>query len=889
MSELNFQRLNALFEQANTLPEADWPEFVRQHCADDEVTGERLLAMLKADQQLTSDPIGGAVAAAGAANAAPPEQIGNYRVLGELGQGGMGKVYLAEREQPGFVQQVAIKVLHAAEHSALLTRRFTQEQQLLATLNHPGIASLIDVGQTDSGLPFVVMEYIDGISLTAYAYQLKLSVNARIELFLKLLDAVSYAHRNLVVHRDLKPDNVLVDGNGTVKLLDFGIAKLLNDQPAQSVGTLTRAGAMTPTYASPEQVRGLAISTQTDVYSLGVLLYELLAGRLPYDLDNVTDPLALERQICEQSLPAPSSRPARDAISPRRLRGDLDKIVLKALRKEPDRRYSSVDQLADDLRRHLNGMPVTARADSLWYRASKLIGRNRLATASLALLFASLLGFALVSRQQSAQIASERDRAEQEAAAANQAAEFMIGLFKVSDHRESSPETLTARDLLDRAADQIEDDIDAAPLLRARLMHELGMAYANIGDYQGGLRLLNGALDIRRREFGDNSLETADSLNRIGNFHRQYGRTAEAEQALREALEIRERLNDGPDADLADSYNNFGLFQRQIGQHEAAIETLNRSISMHRQLADGENNAYVAYASHNLSQAYQELGDYREAENIIRQSLAIKREVGLENRSTYANSLAVLGSIQRARGQFEQAVTSREQSLALRRRVFSDPHPNLVAGIIGLAALRTELGEFEVAGALLDEALPIAEATGGSNSSIVARVMRVRGRWHLAQGQTRAAIETLQRALTIREQTLTADDPTRWAAAHQLAVAYLADGQLAEAQRLLNGSTALFAQRFAPDHPDVLAAKARSAWLSWRLGDPTRSQRLAEEVIATNPPTSFVTDREKWFAYQLLSQVGGESVSRSSREQIDLIESRYAVRWDGISDSIFER
>ncbi|MEM6937571.1 MAG: serine/threonine-protein kinase, partial [Pseudomonadota bacterium] len=695
---IDFDTLDRLFNEALKLPHEQWPTFIAEHCGADPDAGQRLLAMLNADQahDTRSDPLGNAISdqRSHLTPAALPEMIGPYKVEEELGRGGMGAVYRATRQHEGYEQQVAIKLLHAGTAPGVVRERFQIEQAVLARLRHSAIAGLIDAGETDDGLPYVAMEYVDGENLTDYATRRKLNERDRVKLFIQLCGAVRYAHSNLIVHRDIKPDNVLVDPQGMIKLLDFGIAKLLpTDGGQDAAGTLTRAGAMTPTYASPEQVRGQPITIASDIYSLGVLLYELLTGELPYVVDSSASTLELERQICETDPLPPSRRlvtgeqPASgaSAVNPRRLRGDLDRILLKAMRKEPERRYDSAAQFADDLQRFLEGRTVSARPDSLGYRLQKLVSRNPLGAAATALLFVSLLAFTFTTRWQSLQIEAERDTARQEAEAARQVADFMVGLFERSDPRTSDMKEVTARDLLDEAAATIDQEMAAAPINRARLMHIIGMAYVNQGDYSGGLVLMEKALNVRREVFGNDSLEVADSLNRMGNFHREFGQPEKAETALREALEIRERLASGPDTDLADSYNNFGLFLRGSGKYEQAIEMLNRSRQMHEAVT-GPDSLNLGAPLHNLAQAHHALGEYRRAKQLLERSLEIKRNQGMENRATYANSLAALAAVETDLGLFETAIEHRALALEIRRAAFADAHPSLVAGLTGMAA-----------------------------------------------------------------------------------------------------------------------------------------------------------------------------------------------------------
>ncbi len=871
MSRVDFRHLEALFNEAVTLPREQWPTFIRDSCGGDTELAAQLDAMLRADS-VDHDPLVAVVNPTDRVTELP-DQIGPFRVVRELGQGGMGAVFLAQRPVGDGQQQVAIKLLQDQFASSFWRNRLNQEAQVLASLSHPNIAQFVEAGESSGGRSYVAMEYVDGQSLIDYAESNDLNTKQRLKLFAQLCQAVAYAHRNLIVHRDLKPENILVDASGHLKLLDFGIAKLLPADGADNErGTLTRAGAMTPPYASPEQVLGEPISTLSDIYSLGVVLYQLLTGQLPYQVSAKSSAIELERQICQTQPQAPSLR--LRAASGGKLSADLDHIVLKALRKEPARRYQSAALLADDLARYASGRAVQARPDSLWYRARKFILRNPLASGAAGLLAATVLVFTISSQRQAARLEIERDKARQEAEVANQVSDFMVDLFRVSDHRESNEHALTARDLLERAAASVGQEIDASPQVRARLMHTLGLAFANIGDYDGGIKLLEGAMQIHLEAHGENSLEVADSLNRMGNFHREYGRYAEAEQALRRALDIRESVYTEPNEDLADSYNNFGLFLDQAGQSEQGIEYLQRSIDMHRTLSG--NNQYVAYALHNMALAHQSLGEYEPALEKIGLALEIKRELGYQQRSTYANSMAVLGSLQRTIGDFESALASRQQALALRRKVFTDAHPQLVSGMIGLAGLYVEMGELPLAAPLLEEALAVAEAT---NSALqVAKVKLAEGRFHAANLATDDAVAAFNDALMIRRRELGESHPGYWTAQYELGLSLL-DSDLPQAATLLEQSYRSRQARFAGAHPDNLDALVALAQLRFRQGRLGEATELAgQAAYAENVLSSFITDRARNRALRFLADHSSDmSAAARYRATASELAGRYSV------------
>jgi eukaryotic-like serine/threonine-protein kinase len=476
-----WNEIDALFEALLDLDPATWHEAL-DRAAPDPTVRRTVLRLLTATRDPDhSGPTLPPQAAAAAIEALDDRQphapatgsvFGSYRLGRRIGVGGMGAVYYAERADALFSKAAAVKLLPPALASEGRRERFSAERRILARLQHPGIAALLDGGVTDDGVPYFIMEYVDGRAIDQYCDEQGLSVEERLRLFLHVCAAVDYAHRNLVVHRDLKPSNILVTASGEVKLLDFGIALLLQQEAGDAQGQLTQVhgAALTPAYASPEQVSGDTLTTAADVYSLGVLLYRLLTGRRPYDTAGLSA-AQVERVVCQEVPRLPSEtvaasngdaphasdeRPNVD-IPARRLRGDLDTIVMTALHKEPGRRYASARALADDIERHLSGHPVLARPDTFAYRASRFAARNRAlvgAAAAIVLFLVSFSGLAaytaVTTRAQNEAIASERDRAQLESEKAETVASFMVGLFGASDPDVAAGETVTAYQLLEQ-------------------------------------------------------------------------------------------------------------------------------------------------------------------------------------------------------------------------------------------------------------------------------------------------------------------------------------------------------------------------------------------------------------------------------------------------------
>ena len=467
------------------------------------------------------------------------QRLGPYRLAREIGRGGMGTVYLAERADEEFDRRVAVKVLKRGLDTDEVVRRFRTERQILAGLDHPNIARLLDGGTTDDGLPYLVMEHVDGRPIDVFCREEQLDVEQRLELFLAVCSAVELAHRNLVVHRDLKPSNILVTADGVPKLLDFGIAKLLDPQDAEGMMTVAGWRFLTPEYASPEQVSGAPVTTATDVYSLGVVLYQLLADRRPYELaERSVEGLA---QVLSAGDPPP---PSRVAPAPRaaHLAGDLDNIALMALRREAERRYGTVEQLADDLRRHLRGLPVRAVPDTVGYRVGKFVRRHRWGVAAAAAFVSLLLAFGAVSLVL-------MQRAQVEARRAEAVTDFLVqDVFANADPDQQLGPDAKVTDLVKLGREGLENDLQQDPAIRATLLHALGSVASKLGQLDEADAMLQEALDLRTKLFGPDDLKVAETKNELAGvaLGRRSPEAAEtAERLTREALAIQRQAPPG--------------------------------------------------------------------------------------------------------------------------------------------------------------------------------------------------------------------------------------------------------------------------------------------------------------------------------------------------------
>jgi eukaryotic-like serine/threonine-protein kinase len=674
----------------------------------------------------------------GGAPEAVPERIAGYRIVREAGHGGMGTVFLAERDDPELRQRVALKLVRGAVAARPLVRRFLEERRILASLDHPNIARLLDGGVTDDGVPWFAMEYVEGIPIDRYCAARELGVAARLHLFLGVCEAVQYAHRNLVVHRDLKPSNILVTREGRVKLLDFGIARLLAGDDEGDAGELTRAGMrpMTPGYASPEQIRGEAVSTASDVYSLGVLLYALLAGRHPY-LGAARAPHEVARAVLEEA-PAPPSAVAPGSAR-RRLRGDLDTIVATAMRKEPERRFATVETLAADVRRHLAGRPVSARPDTWRYRAGKFVGRHRAGVAATAAFAALLAGYGV-------SLAVHADRIAREAARTEQVRDFLLSLFTHANPGVAQGREPTASELVELGARRVATELAGQPEIQAEMMTTLGQVYGTLGRYPEAREQLEAALAIRRRLHPGPSEAVARTAQLLSDALHFHGRTAEAEVLVREVLEMRRQLHGERDwrvgvvlTDLGDLLHTRGELAEAEAQLRAALRILVP--------ARGEESSEVARARRDLGNVLRDRGAHAEAEALYRQSirafearLGPSEPMGALSRNELARLLAETGG-------HEEAERLLLENLALYRVLYPRGHPMLGTTMRNLGVLRLRQGRPEEAARALREALEIYAGSLTPESSLVPRAQRHLAAAELAVGDPHAAAATAAEAL----------------------------------------------------------------------------------------------------------------------------------------------
>ena len=811
MTPERWQKIQDIFEQAVALTDSQREDFLKQTCLGDHDLYRYVEGMIAAGAKtggfIEKAIVGAAVGGADEVSW-PGRRIGPYRIERELGRGGMGEVFLAVRDDDEFEKQVAIKTARVGIRTDEILRRFRNERQILANLDHPNIARLLDGGTTENGTPYVVMDYVDGVRLDEYCDRNEITFKQRLEIFRRVCSAVSYAHQNLIIHRDIKPSNILVGEDGIPKLLDFGIAKLLaGDGSANGeAGTRTGVRLMTPEYASPEQVRGQQITTAADVYSLGVVLYELLTGRRPYDLENRSS-LEIDRLICEQEPSRPSTNATARAIDrstgdqrsrvtnqhSKALRGDLDNIILMALRKEPERRYSSVEQFSDDIRRHLEGLPVLARHDTFGYRANKFIRRHSvgvIASTAVAILIAALVGF------YTWQLAEERNRARAEARKAEQVSQFLTQLFASSDPRETGGDKLTAKQILDAGADRIETELAGQPEVRAALMDVMGVAYQNLGLLDEAERLLRGALEIRQNLYGTHDKNTAESLNHLASVYIARTDYNSAEPMFRRALEIEQSL-DNDSAEVADLLNNIAQVELSKGSDDEAERLYLEALALNRELF-GAAHREIATNLSNLGSVMARKGETERALDYFRQGMIMRRTLLGDDHPDLAYSANNVAAMLHVMGRSEEAEPYYRQAAEIRRNALGEQHPMYNNTSANLALLLVDNGKLAEAESILERVLAAYERTIPffHDSNGLARVYKAT--LHIKKGEYKKAEKFAREAIEIQYKVLPANSWRMSVSESILGEALMGQKKYKEAERLLTESYEVIEARLKP-------------------------------------------------------------------------------------------
>lgn len=745
------------------------------------------------------------------AGTAPGRTIGPYHLLEKIGEGGMGEVWAAEQHKP-LHRRVALKLIKAGMDTRQVMARFDSERQALALMDHPAIAKVFDAGETADGRPYFVMEYVQGIPITAHCDKHRLTTQERLDLFKRVCDGVQHAHQKAIIHRDLKPSNILVavrDGEAVPKIIDFGVAKATARSLTERT-MYTELGMLigTPEYMSPEQAEmtGQNVDTRTDVYSLGAILYELLVGALPFDPKELRRAGfdEIRRKIREEDPPKPSTklstmgeasttqalnrRTERPALI-RQIRGDLDWITMKALEKDRTRRYGTPSDLAADIDRYLHHQPIVARPPSTVYKAKKFVRRHAFGVGVAGTVALLLVAFSVTTALQARRIARERDRANQEAEASRQVSDFLTGLFKVADPSEARGNSVTAREILDKGADKIARELQAQPRVQGKLMSTMGTVYDSLGLYDPARTLLEKALETRRQTLGPDDPDVASTLSQLGSVWWHKGDFAKAEIFMKEALAINEKRF-GPQAlEVAPSLHNIGNLYWSWGKYAEARGVLERCLAI-REKAVGPDHADVAATFNSLGAiAYRE-GDLKKAAEIWSRTLAIREKTLGPDHPYLAQTLNNLAICYTYTGDPAPAVPLLERVIRIQEKVLGPDHPDLASGLMNLGDALFRTGRAAEARPCYDRAVAIMEAASPDNPEL-GRFLDRQAAFRLADKDIAGARSLYERSLALRQKALGPKSPDLSESLAGLGNCAFQSGRLPEAEALFERALAL--------------------------------------------------------------------------------------------------
>jgi serine/threonine-protein kinase len=823
------ERVDALFDAALDLPPEARAAWLDERCAGEpnlRAEVDALLDLASAPAPVLDEACGPDLlpallgdAARGLDRQDTGDVIGAWRIVRLLGRGGMGSVFLVERADGQFTQTAALKLVRAGLDTDAITRRFERERQIVASLQHPGIARLLDGGRTPDGRPYFVMEYVEGQPIDRYCDARRLTIEERLALFERVCLAVQHAHTRLVVHRDVKPSNIVVTADGDVKLLDFGIARILEPSGGGAGESLdVAASLLTPDYASPEQVRGDPVATSSDVYQLGLLLYELLTGGRAQRVQG-RSPGELARAVCEAVPPRPSERIAeadeatcaarRSGRAPlvRLLRGDLDTIVGCALRKEAQRRYASVAELVEDLHRFARGLPIRARGDGLAYRAGRFVSRHRVglaATAAVLVTIALVLPMAM----------NQRLRAARERQHAQQVENMLAQLFTFPSPRRQ-PRAPSAGDMADHATRLVRRELGTQPVSQARLLTLLGDVHAALGRYDAAIDVLEDARAIREREFGPESLEVAQTLLTLGQSLHYAGRYDESEPPLRRVVAIRQRVLGPSHPDTQAAVLELGDLLHTRGHLTAAEQMLRELIGELEASATHPESLPRALRDH--GNVLRDRGDLAGSEVRYRHALRALREAGGDVGGQLAITEVYFARLLVKRRAFDEADALLARSLHALRLLYEGDHPITAFALQNLGYLRTEQGRYAEAAQRFDEAQRVALAWLGTEHPLVARIGADQAELLRRQERHDEAIDLARRTLAHFDRLGLARHPaaidTHWTLGESL----LATGRPAEAAAVIRDGIAAAETQYVAT--DARLMRARRAVGDRRIGE----------------------------------------------------------------------
>ena len=885
MDSTRWERIQSLFHEVADLPEPEQRVFLKAACGDDDVLVADVLALVEEDARGASfldrdlADVAQQVLDEATSSALPFKEFGPYRIKKALGEGGMGVVYLAERVDLGSL--VAIKLLRDAWLSPARRERFASEQRTLAQLNHPSIARLYDADTLDDGTPWFVMEYVEGVPLTEYCREHACSMEERLQLFRAVCEAVQYAHQHAVIHRDLKPSNILVKPDGTIRLLDFGIAKQLEslEAPAGRDQTMTGLRLMTPAYAAPEQVRGERVGIQSDVYSLGVILYELLAGGLPFDLSKLT-PGEAEAVIVGQYPEKPSAIAQRSVetnpavLSVRKSAwADLDVLCLSAMHKDTQRRYQSVEALIRDIDHYLKGEPLEARPDSFHYRLGKFVRRNRRAVSAAALVFTVVVGLVIFF---TVRLAKARNAALEEAARTQRIQRFMMNLFQGGDESVGPGDSMRVVTLLDRGVQEAQS-LNGDPKVQAELYQTLGTIYDQLGKFDRADSLLHSALERRKALFGPDSTEVAESLVALGQLRSDQAQYDDAETFTREGLEMIKRHLPPTHPRLGRALYALGEVLVNEGKYDQGIQVLDQAVQI--QSAPGGVPADLAESLTELANAQFYAGHLDVSNSLNLRVLAMDRQLYGERHPNVAEDLINLGAIQSEWGHYTETERYYRQALDIIQNFYGKDHPETASVMTLLGRSLNSQGRFNEAADMLRQSLGIQERVYGEVHPRVASALGELGKVAMQQGKLDEAEADFHRQADIYREVYKGKHYYIGSALANLGGVYMERKQYARAERSFRDALLIYAQTLPPDHLNVAIVRVklgRALIPQHRYGDAEAQSLAGYQVLMkqSNPPANWLENARK----DLVEEYGAlHEPHKAAKFQAELAEAENTI------------
>jgi eukaryotic-like serine/threonine-protein kinase len=852
MDRARWEQIQSVFHEALNYPASERSSLVAKSCHDDPSLIEDVARMLREvdsdDSVLDCEfPRLARELMDESAAATVSAKFGAYRLKKLLGEGGMAVVWLAEREDIG--SKAAIKILRDASLSPTRRRLFAREQQTLAQLNHPSIAQLHDANMLADGTAYFVMEYVEGETLTDYCRKNKPSLEQMLRLFRSVCEAVSYAHTQAIIHRDLKPSNILVKEDGNVKLLDFGIAKRIADLQEQPKQTKTTPWLMTPAYAAPEQIRGEQVGTRADVYALGVILYELLAGKLPYDLSNQT-PGQVEH-IIEQQEPAPPSVAAKQTSAWLRISNanwkELDVLCLKAIHKDMQRRYASVEALIRDIDHYLKREPLEARPDSVLYRTSRFVSRHRTALSQAALVLTVILlliAFVTVRLQRA------RTRVLAAAARTQRIQNFMLTLFDEGDREVGPSNSLSAAMLVDRGVEEARA-FNADPQTQSELYQTLATIYQKLGKFDRAEPLLRSALKLERVEADSETPDSARTMVALGLLRIDQAQAAEGERLIRQALTLDQQKLPLDDPQTLRAMAALGRALEERGAYKDAAAILNDTVEL--QSKHEAETADLAVSLNQLAEVEYYLGHYDMADSLNRRSLAIDRQIYGTTHPRIADSLVNLGEIQHDLGHDADAEKYYREALAIKKSWYGEVHPDTATCMAAVGQSLLYQGKYDQAAPFIERALEIQEQVYGKMHPQVAIALNEVGVLELRRKHMDAALRAFMRMADINRTVYGDRHYLVGIALINVAEVYFEENNLPEAEEYFRQTLDRFIAQLPAGHVNIAIAQVK-------LGKTLvleRRYRDAESLLESG--------------YQILSKMKPPPVDRMESTRKDLM------------------